>query len=127
MKRHSDAKVEKLKLEQKHSSYYYKVEGYDATKKYELKLEPVNGNIIKEEQENLDNVEGEITLDDAKKVNTLVNKVQKDVGNNYIINEWELKVKNAKTILDIEVANKTTKEDKEFKYNVKNGELIKKD
>ncbi|MBC8590799.1 PepSY domain-containing protein [Wansuia hejianensis] len=127
IKKYPGAKVEKIELSLDDGSYFYKVEGYDDTKEYDLKLEPENGNIVNEEQNDRGDVEGEITSEDVKKVHDLIGKAKKEVGKDYIVDEWTLEVENGNTILDIEVVDRTNNKDMEYRYNIKTGELMEKD
>lgn len=124
--RYPDRNVRKLQLDFEQGSYVYEVEGYDNTKEYELKIDPVDGNILKEQQDDLDNNQGEITIEDVNKIQELIGRALKDAGNGYKIDEWTLKPQNGQTIFSIEVVNDAN-HDIEYKFNVNTGELIEKD
>jgi len=124
--KYPNTKVKKIELDFEQGAYVYQVEGYDNTKEYELKINPINGNILREEQDDLANNQGEITIEDVKKIQELVNKALGDAGNNYKVDEWTLKLQNDQTIFSIEVVNDKN-HDIEYKFNVNTGELIEKD
>ena len=127
-KKYPNTKVYKLALDLQGGSYEYEVEGYDDTNKYELKIEPVDGKILKEEQEKRDNNDkkGEITLENVSKIQELMDKALKDAGNSYKVDQWELKSENDKSVFEIEVVD-SNDNDIEYKYNINTMELIEKD
>ncbi|NMA02118.1 MAG: hypothetical protein GX923_06080 [Clostridia bacterium] len=126
-KKYPDAKVKELELEFSHGSYVYQVEGYDDTNEYEVKINPVDGKIMKENQEkNKDLKEGEITLENVNKIQDLTDQTLKDAGKDYKVEEWSLKSKNGQIIFNIEVVNDNTR-DIEYQYDINTGKLIEKD
>ena len=50
-KLHANAKVESFQLEVENGKAYYKVSGYDAEKEYEVTVDAVTGDIVKDEFE----------------------------------------------------------------------------
>ena len=50
-KLHANAKVESFQLEVENGKAYYKVDGYDAEKEYEVTVDAVTGDIVKDEFE----------------------------------------------------------------------------
>ncbi|WP_303864400.1 PepSY domain-containing protein [Alkalibaculum bacchi] len=128
VKKYPNVKVNKLALDFDRGLYIYEVEGYDDTNKYELKIEPVDGEILKEEQKQRDDndTEGEITIENVNKIQELMDKALKDAGNGYKVDEWELKFENGQSIFEIEVVDDND-HDIEYKYNINTMELIEKD
>ena len=128
MEKYPNVKVNKLALDFDRGLYIYEVEGYDDTNKYELKIEPVDGEILKEEQKQRDDndTEGEITIENVNKIQELMDKALKDAGNGYKVDEWELKFENGQSIFEIEVVDDND-HDIEYKYNINTMELIEKD
>ena len=127
VKKYPNVKVNKLALDFDRGSYVYEVEGYDDSNKYELKIEPVDGKILKEEQKQRDdNDTGEITIENVDKIPELIDKALKDAGNSYKVDEWELKFENGQSIFKIEVYDVNDR-DIEYKYNINTMELIEKD
>lgn len=127
VKKYPDVKVNKLALDFDRGSYVYEVEGYDDSNKYELKIGPVDGKILKEEQKQRDdNDTGEITIENVDKIPELIDKALKDAGNSYKVDEWELKFQNGQSIFEIEVVD-VNDHDIEYKYNINTMELIEKD
>jgi len=128
VKKYPNVKVNKLALDLDRRSYVYEVEGYDDTNKYELKIEPVDGKILGEEQEQRDHndKDGEITIENVNKIQELIDKALKDAGNGYKVYEWELIFENSQSIFEIEVVDGND-HDIEYKYNINTMELIEKD
>jgi len=81
---------------------------------------------LKEEQNQRDDDTGEITVENVDKILELMDKALKDAGNNYKVDEWELKFENGQSIFEIEVVD-VNDHDIEYKYNVNTMELIEKD
>lgn len=121
-----DVKVSSIELKSDDNSYHYEVEGHDDNNEYELKINPVDGKIIKEEKDSKESKTGEISSEDIAKIEDLIKKATDDAGEDYKVDEWELKISDGKTIFEIELKDKD-KMEKEYKYDVKTGELIKKD
>ncbi|RBP61054.1 hypothetical protein DES36_11553 [Alkalibaculum bacchi] len=128
VKKYPNVKVNKLALDFDRGLYIYEVEGYDDTNKYKLKIEPVDGEILKEEQKQRDDndTEDEITIENVNKIQELMDKALKDAGNGYKVGEWELKFENGQSIFEIEVVDDND-HDIEYKYNINTMELIEKD
>lgn len=127
VKKYPNVKVNKLALDFDRGSYVYEVEGYDDSNKYELKIEPLDGKVLTEEQKQRDdNDTGEITIENVDKIPELIDKALKDAGNSYKVDEWELKYENGQSIFKIEVYDVNDR-DIEYKYNISTMQLIEKD
>ena len=128
VKKYPDAKVNELELDFEDGTYVYQVEGYQDTTEYELNINPVNGKILKEKQEQKvkDLRDGEITLENIDKIQELIDQTLKDAGIDFKIEEWSLKSEKDQAIFNIEVINEN-KKDLEYKYDVSTGKLIEKD
>lgn len=128
VEKYPNVKVNKLALDFDRGTYVYEVEGYDDTNKYELKIDPVDGKILREEQKQRDDndTEGEITIENVNKIQELMGKALKDAGNSYKVDEWELKFDNGQSIFEIEVVD-ANDHDIDYKYNINAMELIEKD
>ncbi|RKD25980.1 hypothetical protein BEP19_03380 [Ammoniphilus oxalaticus] len=122
-----EAKVDEIELEPKNGSYQYEVEGYDEQSKYEIKFNPQDGSIMKQEQKQEQHQKtGAISLDDVNKIQALIDQTLEDAGPEYRIFEWKLKMKNGKSIFEIEVVDEQHR-DIEYKYDVAALTLIEKD
>lgn len=125
MEKHPDAKVRKIQLDEDNNKYVYKIKGYVGRDEYEVKIDSSNGDIIKEETDTEDDLDenGEITKENVKKIEELVNKVLNDAGENSRLDEWTLKAKNGRAELEVEVDGEGT-DDFEHTYDVETGELL---
>ena len=128
VKKYPNVKVNKLALGFDRGSYVYEVEGYDDINKYELKIEPLDGKTLREEQKQRDDndTEGEITIENVNKIQELMDKALTDAGNGYKVDEWQLKYENGQSIFEIEVVDGND-HDMEYRYNINTMELIEKD
>lgn len=120
-----DSKVEKVELDYDANLYYYKIEGSDDANYYEMKIDAVTGEIVKEEKDNKDDVDAEISLDYVKKVDEFVQKSLDEDGANIISLEWDLEMENGRPELEIEI--KREDGEIEYTYDVETGELLEKD
>ena len=128
MDKYPTTKVRKIELDSDRGIYAYKVKGYENGIEYELKLDPTNGDILKEESEKENDLEkdGEITRTNVEKIEEFVNKVLQEAGEGSILDEWTLKAKNGRPIVEIEVDLPNGK-DLEHTYDIETGELIEAD
>lgn len=128
MEAHPDSKVTEIDLDKNLTNYQYKVEGYDNDNNYEVKINPVNGDIISDDKELIDlddDDKGEITKDDVGKIKIFVDKAMTEAGYSSSVNEWSLDIDDGKKIFDIEI--KKDNNDVEYTYDLESEELIEKD
>lgn len=128
MDKYPTTKVRKIELDSDRGIYAYKVKGYENGIEYELKLDPTNGDILKEESEKENDLEkdGEITRTNVDKTEEFVDKVLQEAGEGSILDGWTLKAKNGRPIVEIEVDLPNGK-DLEHTYDIETGELIEAD
>ena len=119
------SKVEKVELDYDNNMYYYKIEGSDDQSYYEMKIDAVTGKIVKEEKDNKDDVDAEISLDYVKKVDQFVQKSLDEDGANIISLEWDLEMENGRPELEIEIQREDG--EIEYTYDMETGELLEKD
>lgn len=121
-------KVRKIELDSERDVYYYKIKGYENGIEYELKLDPINGDIIKEDSEKEKNLDkdDEITRANVDKIDEFVNKLLKETGEGSKLDEWTLKAKNGRPMLEIEIDLKDGS-DLEHTYDIETGKLVEKD
>lgn len=126
--KYPDAKVTEIKLEENKGQLRYKIEGFKDNTEYELKINSVGGEILKEsvDKDNDDRNDGEITRIQIEKVTDLVNEALADAGNNASLDEWQVEMNDGIAELEIELDLSGVGE-VEYKYNVDTGELIEKD
>lgn len=130
MEKYPDTMVAKIELDQDFGSYMYKIEGFDGEKEYELKINPVNGEITKDDIDNEiledDDKDEIITRANAEKVQALVDKSLEDAGEEGKLKDWELDYDDGRAVLEIEI-DKEAFDDIEYKYDVESGDLLEKD
>lgn len=122
----ANAKVNEIELERENNSYYYKIEGYDDKNEYELKIDGSNGEVLDDKTDPIGDREGEISLEDVKKIDKLIEKAGSEVEEEFSIDEWKLEIEDGKAVLKIEFRDDNNKE-VEYEYDIKTEELIKKD
>lgn len=117
IKKFPDTKVDKVELDKDDGVYVYKVEGYDATKEYEIKIHPVSGQILKEDIDTDDRNQGNLTIEHAEKVEGMVSTALKEAGENAVIKEITLKNEDGRVEVEIEIDKKGL-DDVEYKYEL---------
>ncbi len=117
--------VYKIELEKEHGKFQYEVEGFNGDKTYELKIDPVNGDVLEREIETTRSEQEfvAITKDQVQKVETLVLEALNHLGDGAVLAEWSLETKYGKTRLEVEM-DKTGKSDIEYTYDIETGELL---
>ena len=126
MNAHPGAKITEVKFETKKDELQYKVEGYDDSSKYELRVNAVSGEVISDKTKSLDKKhkeDGIITGEDIAKVNGLVVKAMEETGGNLKFKKWSLEDEDGILEFEIEFKNEKGK-DIEYTYNLRTGELI---
>ena len=123
MELHPEAKIESLDLDKGLMDYQYVVEGYDTENEYEVKINPVNGEVISDETEmaELDDENGEITKEHLAKVDSLIDKAKAEDASDSELDEWDISVDDGRVVIDIEIGTI------EYSYDMDTEELIEKD
>lgn len=126
-KLHANAKVESFQLEVENGKAYYKVSGYDAEKEYEVTVDAVTGDIVKDEfeAENTSAKTADIQLEMIEAVDKYMEEALKDAGQGYEAGEYEVEFEDGKYVVKVEVVNGT--KDISYTYDYETGKLIKKD
>lgn len=125
MEKYPNTQVKKVELDKEMGEFVYQVEGFDDTMEYEIDIDPSNGDIIKEStdrDDDRDNVA--ITRADVARVEALVDKALADSGEGAELENWNVEVDDGIVELEVEVDEKGFGS-REYKYNVKTGELLK--
>ena len=127
MEAHPDSKVNEVTLDENLTDYQYKIEGYDDDNDYEVKINPVSGDIISDDEEliDLDDDKGEITKDHISKIGTVADKAMEEAGDGAKMKEWSLEFDDGKLILEIELQKDNN--DLEYTYDLESEKLIEKD
>ena len=126
MSMYAGAKVTEVKFETKKDKLQYKVEGYDDSNEYEIRIDGVTGEVIKDKTKKLDKKDkddGIITREDIAKVNELIMKAMDRAGGNLKFKKWEVEEDDGILEFEIEFKNEKDK-DVEYTYNLRSGELI---
>ena len=126
-KLHPDAKVESFQLEVENGKAYYKVDGYDAKNEYEITVDAVTGDIVKDEFEAEDTSAktADIQLEMIEAVDKYMEEALKDAGQGYEAGEYEVELDNGVYVVSVEVVNGN--KDISYKYEFETGKLIEKD
>lgn len=126
-KLHANAKVESFQLEVENGKAYYKVSGYDAEKEYEVTVDAVTGDIVKDEfeAENTSAKKADIQLEMIEAVDKYMDEALKDAGQGFEAGEYEVEFEDGKYVVTVEVVNGT--KDISYTYDYETGKLIEKD
>lgn len=126
-KLHPDAKVESFQLEVENGKSYYKVDGYDAKNEYEVTVDAVTGDIVKDEFEAEDTSAktADIQLEMIEAVDKFMDQALKDAGQGFEAGEYEVEFDNGVYVVSVEVVNGN--KDITYEYDFETGKLIEKD
>lgn len=126
-KLHANAKVESFQLEVENGKAYYKVSGYDAEKEYEVTVDAVTGDIVKDEfeAENTSAKTADVQLNMIEAVDKYMDEALKDAGQGFEAGEYEVEFEDGKYVVKVEVVNGT--KDISYTYDYETGKLIEKD
>lgn len=126
-KLHADAKVESFQLEVENGKAYYKVSGYDTEKEYEVTVDAVTGDIVKDEfeAENTSAKTADVQLNMLEAVDKYMDEALKDAGQGFEAGEYEVEFEDGKYVVTVEVVNGT--KDISYTYDYETGKLIGKD
>ncbi|MGO1478216.1 PepSY domain-containing protein [Senegalia sp. (in: firmicutes)] len=126
---HADSKITEMQLDKNLNDYYYKIEGYDSDNDYEVKVNPVTGDIVSDDEDLIDldddDDKGEITKDHIAKIDSILDKAMNESGEGSNIKEWSLEYDDNKLIFEVEIEKDNN--DIEYTYDLESGELIEKD
>lgn len=126
-KLHADAKVESFQLDVENGKAYYKVDGYDAENEYEVTVDAVTGDIVKDEfeAENTSAKTADLQLEMIEAVDKYMAEALKDAGQGYEAGEYEVEFDNGKYEVSVEVVNGN--KNITYTYDYETGKLIEKD
>lgn len=126
-KLHPDAKVESFQLEVENGNAYYKVDGYDAKNEYEVTVNAMTGDIVKDESEaeNTSAKTADIQLEMVESVDKFMELALKDAGQGFEAGEYEVELDNGMYVVNVEVVNGN--KDITYKYEFETGKLLEKD
>lgn len=126
-KLHADAKIESFGLDVEDGKAYYTVDGYDAKNEYEVKVDAVTGDIVKDEveAENTSNKVADVQIHMIEAVDKFMDEALKDAGEGYEAGEYEVEYDNNKYVVKVEVVKGN--KDITYEYDLETGKLIEKD
>lgn len=126
-KLHPDAKVESFQLEVENGNAYYTVDGYDAKNEYEVTVNAMTGDIVKDESEaeNTSAKTADIQLEMVESVDKFMELALKDAGQGFEAGEYEVELDNGMYVVNVEVVNGN--KDITYKYELETGKLLEKD
>ena len=126
-KLHANAKVESFQLEVENGKAYYKVSGYDAEKEYDVTVDAVTGDIVKDEfeAENTSAKTADVQLNMLEAVDKYMDEALKDAGQGFEAGEYEVEFEDGKYVVTVEVVNGT--KDISYTYDYETDKLIEKD
>ena len=126
-KLHANAKVESFQLEVENGKAYYKVSGYDAEKEYDVTVDAVTGDIVKDEfeAENTSAKTADVQLNMLEAVDKYMDEALKDAGQGFEAGEYEVEFEDGEYVVTVEVVNGT--KDISYTYDYETGKLIEKD
>lgn len=120
MELHPEAKVRAIDLDKELREYQYVIEGYDEENNYEVKVNPVDGEMISDDAEAVDSADqnAEITKDQLAKVDSIIDKAKAEDGSKSELDEWNISVENGKVVMDVEIGMT------QYSYDMETEELI---
>lgn len=124
-----DTAIVTLELEKSLGNYYYKIEGVDDSKEYEISIEATDGTVKKEREESLDRDEQNGVKKKADAINTKdllsieesSKLAEKEVGKGKAT-EWKLEQELGITYWEVKVVDGVN--DYEVKINAQTGEIL---
>ncbi len=124
---HPDSKVTEIKLEKNYGNLEYKVEGYDLSRDYEVRINAQSGDVRSDNSETLDRDDRNdpfISKDDVAKISPLVAKAMNEVNAGAQFEKWSLE--NDDGYLDFEIEFTDAGRELEFTYDLSSGALKEK-
>ena len=123
MELHADTKIKQFDLDKELREYQYVIEGYDNENEYEVKMNPMDGEVLSDDTQalDMDDENIEITKEHISKVDSIIDKAKKEDGSDSELDEWSVSVEDGKVVIDIEIGVT------EYSYDMETEELIEDD
>lgn len=123
MELHPNAKISQIDLDKELMEYQYVVEGYDSENDYEVKINPINGEVISDDSEvaEMDKENLEITKEHLAKIDNIIEKAKVEDGSDSELDEWNIDIDDGRVVMEVEIGAK------EYSYDMDTEELIDKD
>ncbi|WP_455256854.1 PepSY domain-containing protein [Peptoniphilus asaccharolyticus] len=124
---HADAKIESVSLDNDdNKGFYYEVQGSNGAEEFEVEIDPVTGDVTRDEKEKDSDNDGFIDETLVAKAMDLAKKAIEDAGRDkYYNTAWEISVKDGVNVVEVELHGHDVPE-LEYSYNAQTGELIEK-
>lgn len=124
---HADAKIESVSLDNDDDKgFYYEVQGSNGAEEFEVEIDPVTGDVTRDEKEKDSDNDGFIDETLVAKAMDLAKKAIEDAGRDkYYNTAWEISVKDGVNVVEVELNGHDVPE-LEYSYNAQTGELIEK-
>ncbi|MBL7575881.1 Peptidase propeptide and YPEB domain-containing protein [Peptoniphilus asaccharolyticus DSM 20463] len=124
---HADAKIESVSLDNDDDKgFYYEVQGSNGAEEFEVEIDPVTGDVTRDEKEKDSDNDGFIDETLVAKAMDLAKKAIEDAGRDkYYNTAWEISVKDGVNVVEVELHGHDVPE-LEYSYNAQTGELIEK-
>ena len=105
MELHPNTQIKEIDLDKELTEYQYVVEGHDDKNAYEVKINPVDGEIISDDEELFSEEEerAEITKGHLAKVDSIIEKAKKEDGSDSELDEWNISSEDGKVVMDVEI------------------------
>lgn len=129
MDAHADAKITEIKLDTEDEDLEYKVEGYNDSNEFQMRIDAVSEDVKKDETDELDEddkEEGIITDADISKVKGLIDKGMNEADSDLKFKKWSLEDEDGSLEFEIEFED-SNEEDVEYSYDLNSGELLERD
>ena len=123
MELHPDTKINQIDLDKGLMEYQYVVEGYDTENAYEVKINPVDGSVISDDEETIkpEDGNGEITKDHLAKIESIIEKAKAEDASDSELDEWNISTEDGKAVMVVEIGLK------KFTYDMDSEELLSTD
>lgn len=124
---HADVKIESVSLDNDDDKgFYYEVQGSNGAEEFEVEIDPVTGDVTRDEKEKDSDNDGFIDETLVAKAMDLAKKAIEDAGRDkYYNTAWEISVKDGVNVVEVELHGHDVPE-LEYSYNAQTGELIEK-
>lgn len=124
---HADAKIESISLDNDdNKGFYYEIQGSNGAEEFEVEIDPITGDVTRDEKEKDTDSDGFIDETLVAKVMELAKKAIEDAGRDkYYNTAWKLSVEDGLNVVEVELHGHDVPE-LNYSYNAQTGELIEK-